>query len=1078
MTVALRSCVIGGLIGLCLAVAPAGLCGEFARPENLGAVSSRCRLDQQGIVRLREMETLVLQGKTDAAVAAMEQFLKDYEDTEWAPRAVLLVGRSLVEAKQYERASPLLERARAMWGGEARDEALMLRQRCDSGARGQKAQAEAARVRQHELAATDPRPGLSAEAEVKRQDARAALLLAGGAEVTRDKARAARLQSLQRIVRECPRSGYVPFAELALLLARWDQEQAGGAGMADPLTPAGKQLARELQPQLEALARKYPTSAVGVAAQASALSLDHLVGPPEAVLPKLAGLLDLPVPRPDPYPLAASCLHAEPPGEFGGSGVATDPASLAATVCYALFQRGCLQGDVALARRALAFMDAHISEPDLPPTNEVGPLLRAVAGEDEALREFLLLRADFAASRPFARSASEACDRALQLAAKYPGGKVAPAVLYWAITRTGRDGGPGGQAHSRRLEALLASQYPTAVETMALQVRRLTEEGRYDEAAACLKRLAPGPARTMDSGVGPWSYLETLLETAPRPLEQKRQEEQLTKEWLARYGAFVRAAGVDRATMRKLRDESSLARDLIRRLPDRGLEIVRAFLADRRDADYGPMGEALLTEAIRQRPDDPLADELRVRVGGRGSLLAIIARGPQTPQFAAAVERLSVGTGRPKEEHDVRADEAELGVLATQYAGTPASTMARALLVRSYLDAERPERAAQVARETLDGLPPDAPLRDRLIALLTGAQQQIAAKRAAAPRKLWEAASPSLRADGPWPRLTWLNDKWLAMGYTDAQDAPALACLEAATGKPVWEARVGEVSSLKLVDGRVVVSTIAASVACLDAATGHTLWQRELGLSRGGRVACSVAEQVVVAYWSQGLLCALDLTSGKPLWERDGLLAMGLAPLVDKSQVYVWRAPGVLEALRLSDGTAVWSFTPPARAVSPGDREAPRSAELHGLVLRAGRLVIGCSVPGAHMLAALDPASGKPLWTQPASDGKQWPRQPDIATDREFIAASESAAHGRDALTGSVLWSVPRGEGERLVLPTPPGDVVVLAGEKEAVLFSRELGAEIGRVRVPRVVAAQSVPGGLRLIAAGESRLCAWELNR
>lgn len=131
---------------------------------------------------------------------------------------------------------------------------------------------------------------------------------------------------------------------------------------------------------------------------------------------------------------------------------------------------------------------------------------------------------------------------------------------------------------------------------------------------------------------------------------------------------------------------------------------------------------------------------------------------------------------------------------------------------------------------------------------------------------------------GPGPRATptFQNGRIYALGARGA-----LACLDAASGKPVWSVDLakdapmwGLSASPIVVDGKVIVfvgGPHARGAVALDAATGKEIWARD-----GGKESYCSAHLVSLRGKPQILmhdnkrLAALSVADGAVLWERPG----------------------------------------------------------------------------------------------------------------------------------------------------------------------------------------------------------------
>jgi len=120
-----------------------------------------------------------------------------------------------------------------------------------------------------------------------------------------------------------------------------------------------------------------------------------------------------------------------------------------------------------------------------------------------------------------------------------------------------------------------------------------------------------------------------------------------------------------------------------------------------------------------------------------------------------------------------------------------------------------------------------------------------------------------------------------------------------------------------------------AMVEALDAVTGQDLWRYSypdkyddsFGFDNGPRASPTVAEGKVIVHGADGMMSALDLETGKLLWNFDtvaqlsspqGFFGRVCAPLVSEGKVIFMaggknaKGPAGLVALSLADGKIVW----------------------------------------------------------------------------------------------------------------------------------------------------------------------------
>jgi outer membrane protein assembly factor BamB len=176
-------------------------------------------------------------------------------------------------------------------------------------------------------------------------------------------------------------------------------------------------------------------------------------------------------------------------------------------------------------------------------------------------------------------------------------------------------------------------------------------------------------------------------------------------------------------------------------------------------------------------------------------------------------------------------------------------------------------------------------------------------------------------------------------------------CLDAATGRPVWQygrkfpRRNALWRSLGLCygNGRVFAGFADGEVVALDAGVGRVLWRAEVGAAElFGDVAAgpSYWEGRVYAGVFRGPVVSLDATTGEQLWHQPVEAAAGFA--VGDDLLYLATAGGKIAALWRQSGELAWETALDGGAATPP-------------VLAGGTVIAGAS---AGSLFALDARTG------------------------------------------------------------------------------------------------------------------------
>lgn len=222
---------------------------------------------------------------------------------------------------------------------------------------------------------------------------------------------------------------------------------------------------------------------------------------------------------------------------------------------------------------------------------------------------------------------------------------------------------------------------------------------------------------------------------------------------------------------------------------------------------------------------------------------------------------------------------------------------------------------------------------------------------------------------GDWPQFLGPTRDGV---YSGADIAPAWP----SAGPPVvWKRDVGEGFAGPVVAGGKLILFHRQQgreiIECLDAATGKNVWSQQyptayrddFGFDEGPRSAPVIAGGVVYAFGAEGVLTAVELSSGKKLWQvaahqkfrsPKGWFGSAGSPLVEGGKVLVnvgGQDAGIV-AFDAATGNVVWkatsdeaSYSSPAVATIGGAR--------HALFLTRSEFV------------DLDPANGQIRFTMP-----------------------------------------------------------------------------------------------------------------
>lgn len=221
-----------------------------------------------------------------------------------------------------------------------------------------------------------------------------------------------------------------------------------------------------------------------------------------------------------------------------------------------------------------------------------------------------------------------------------------------------------------------------------------------------------------------------------------------------------------------------------------------------------------------------------------------------------------------------------------------------------------------------------------------------------------------------------------------------LIALSTEDGRRLWTYRGQPTVTMALglpapaVEGDIVVAGFASGeVAAVRASDGRALWSETLASIRGGGLADIAAVTAlpvidqgrVFATGLGGITIALDLRTGRRLWERD--VAAAETPVVAGGWLFLLSTGADLVCLGRDDGRVRW-LTPLRRYRNEEKKRDP--INWGAPVLAGGRLIL----PGSHgRLAEIDPAEGTEIGLVRISGGATL--QPAVAGGTLYLLADD-----------------------------------------------------------------------------------------
>ena len=218
------------------------------------------------------------------------------------------------------------------------------------------------------------------------------------------------------------------------------------------------------------------------------------------------------------------------------------------------------------------------------------------------------------------------------------------------------------------------------------------------------------------------------------------------------------------------------------------------------------------------------------------------------------------------------------------------------------------------------------------------------------------------------------------------------------------------------------------------------IWKIQVGLGHSSPVVADDRVYVFSRIGEQEAVTAYELASGKEVWRQryDAPYEMNSAatshgkgpkstPLVDRGRLFTFGIGGILSAWNAASGKPVWQldFKKMFPATSPdfGVAMSP--------ILVADKLIVHVGGPGNGAVLALDPATGKQVWSW-KGDAPAYasPVAATIGTVQQIITQTQKLVVGLSLADGSLLWQIPftTEYDQNSVTPVIMRDLVIFSG--------------------------------------------------
>jgi outer membrane protein assembly factor BamB len=280
------------------------------------------------------------------------------------------------------------------------------------------------------------------------------------------------------------------------------------------------------------------------------------------------------------------------------------------------------------------------------------------------------------------------------------------------------------------------------------------------------------------------------------------------------------------------------------------------------------------------------------------------------------------------------------------------------------------------------------------------------------------------------------------------QPAPLEDIVQKIDIKKVWSTSIGSGQGkghnyiTPVIEGQVMyVASNNGLVVALDKSTGKTIWKEDLDLPISGGVG--VGSGSVLVGTSDGEVFQLSAGDGSIQWSSSvhGVTLRGTStPIIEGRLAIAAFANGKVMALDLSTGAIRWE----ARGIiAQGRSEIDRIVDIDGNMLLVGNILYAVGYQGR--LVAVDVTTGRKMWQQEASSY--------VGLDQGFgniyVADATGSVVAFHRTGQGVRWEQPALEYRRLSTPKTVKGYVAVADLEGYVHFLSQVDGEFaGRVKV------------------------------
>lgn len=250
----------------------------------------------------------------------------------------------------------------------------------------------------------------------------------------------------------------------------------------------------------------------------------------------------------------------------------------------------------------------------------------------------------------------------------------------------------------------------------------------------------------------------------------------------------------------------------------------------------------------------------------------------------------------------------------------------------------------------------------------------------------------------------------------------------------------GVVSGPAVADGFVAVGTNASTLVLINQIDGKELWHAKVSSEILSPPA--ISHKKVVAKTIDGKVFAFDVVSGKQLWMADHgspslVLKASSSPIILDNLVLIGFSDGKLDALELQTGRVIWQRS---IAYATGSSDVERLVDIDADPIVKDNVAYLASYQG--YIGALSLSDGQFIWRKPGSVYKNMV----LSSNTLFLTDTKDVIWSIDSKTGHVNWKQTALKARGLTEPVLIGNDLVVGDKTGYVhIFEKQTGDLLAR---------------------------------